>query len=251
MKAICLHTRGGLETLVGADHQHETIAGKVSQHCIGDEHRCLGSPPGSDHLAYLGQPRLTLALHGQCPPAQARSQGRPEWKALLGRERDGALGLFLHDRHVPATLRDAGCYRVRKRQAIWMRQRVCQCQGLMEASQGLLRVPQGPEDPRDIEAAGNTQIGAHNDATHVEERVCDACAPTTDLSRKAVEAITSALRPLLADVFALYMKTKNFHWHMRGHHFRDYHLLLASVIETWIDNAERRTWFLAEITGDR
>jgi starvation-inducible DNA-binding protein len=48
----------------------------------------------------------------------------------------------------------------------------------------------------------------------------------TDLSRSGVEAITAALRELLADVFALYVKTKNFHWHMSGSHFRDYHLLL-------------------------
>ncbi len=41
-----------------------------------------------------------------------------------------------------------------------------------------------------------------------------------------VSAIAGALRKLLADVFALYMKTKNFHWHMSGSHFRDYHLLL-------------------------
>lgn len=50
-----------------------------------------------------------------------------------------------------------------------------------------------------------------NDATHVGARARHACAPTTDLSHEAVEAITSALRPLLADVFTLYMKTKNFH----------------------------------------
>lgn len=168
-------------------------------------------------------------------------------------------------------------------------------------------------------------------ATHVAERARDAFTPTTDLSHEAVEAIASALRPLLADVFALYMKTKNFHWHMHGRHFRDYHLLLdeqstqifamtdviaerarklgtatlhsisdiarhqrvqdnnapdimpqdmlgelyadhqqltrflrathavcdayhdvatASLIENWIDDTERRTWFLAEITGD-
>jgi starvation-inducible DNA-binding protein len=165
-------------------------------------------------------------------------------------------------------------------------------------------------------------------ATSVAERDRDAFTPTTDLSREAVEAIARELRPLLADVFALYMKTKNFHWHMRGRHFRDYHLLLdeqstqifamtdviaerarklgtttlhsisdiaqhqrvqdnnaadvtpqdmlgelcadnqqlarflrathavcdayhdvatASLIENWIDETERRTWFLAEI----
>src|SRR5678816_3719258 len=51
-------------------------------------------------------------------------------------------------------------------------------------------------------------------------------ATPTDLSGNAVEEISSNLRRLLADVFALYVKTKNFHWHMSGQHFRDYHLLL-------------------------
>jgi starvation-inducible DNA-binding protein len=49
--------------------------------------------------------------------------------------------------------------------------------------------------------------------------------PTT-LSEKAVHDISRALIPLLSDVFALYLKTKNFHWHMSGPHFRDYHLML-------------------------
>jgi starvation-inducible DNA-binding protein len=48
----------------------------------------------------------------------------------------------------------------------------------------------------------------------------------TDLNSEASRDISAALRGLLADVFALYMKTKNFHWHMSGRHFRDYHLLL-------------------------
>jgi starvation-inducible DNA-binding protein len=48
----------------------------------------------------------------------------------------------------------------------------------------------------------------------------------SDLTGDAVEEISSNLRRLLADVFALYVKTKNFHWHMSGPHFRDYHLLL-------------------------
>lgn len=48
----------------------------------------------------------------------------------------------------------------------------------------------------------------------------------SDLEPKAVEELTGALNALLADVFALYLKTKNFHWHMSGPHFRDYHLLL-------------------------
>jgi starvation-inducible DNA-binding protein len=154
--------------------------------------------------------------------------------------------------------------------------------------------------------------------------------PTGDLGREAVEEISNELCRLLADVFALYLKTKNFHWHMTGLHFRDYHLLLdeqaeqifamtddiaersrkiggttlrsigdiskhqrlkdndratltpeemlcelrgdnreltrflrithevcethndvatASLIENWIDETERRTWFLSEVVG--
>ena len=153
----------------------------------------------------------------------------------------------------------------------------------------------------------------------------------TDLSGDAVEEISSNLRRMLADVFALYVKTKNFHWHISGRHFRDYHLLLdeqatqifamtdtiaerarkiggttihsisdiaknqrlkdnnkegvtpqemirelrednqqltrslrathevcdrhndvatTSLIEVWIDESEKRTWFLAEIIQD-
>lgn len=159
----------------------------------------------------------------------------------------------------------------------------------------------------------------------------DTKGTLTDLGGDAVEEITSNLRRLLADVFALYVKTKNFHWHISGRHFRDYHLLLdeqatqifaitdaiaerarkiggttirsisdiarnqrlkdnnkegvspqemiselcddnqqltrslravheicdrhndvatASLIEVWIDESERRTWFLAEIRSD-
>jgi len=51
-------------------------------------------------------------------------------------------------------------------------------------------------------------------------------ATRTDLTADAVRDISGALTILLADVFALYVKTKNFHWHMSGPHFRDYHLLL-------------------------
>src|SRR6202451_666482 len=48
----------------------------------------------------------------------------------------------------------------------------------------------------------------------------------TDLKPAATKDIAGAMNGILADVFALYMKTKNFHWHMSGPHFRDYHLLL-------------------------
>jgi starvation-inducible DNA-binding protein len=53
----------------------------------------------------------------------------------------------------------------------------------------------------------------------------------TDLPSNAVQDISGALNILLADVFALYIKTKNFHWHMSGPHFRDYHLLLDEQSE--------------------
>jgi starvation-inducible DNA-binding protein len=60
----------------------------------------------------------------------------------------------------------------------------------------------------------------------------------TDLSSDAVREVSAALNALLADTFALYLKTKNFHWHMSGPHFRDYHLLLdeqADQLENSID----------------
>lgn len=168
-------------------------------------------------------------------------------------------------------------------------------------------------------------------ATQAKEQEKAAFEATTDLSPNGVVEISTALRQLLADVFALYVKTKNFHWHMTGRHFRDYHLLLdeqadqifsmtddiaerarkigggtlhsisdiskhqrlkdnnkesvspeemlaelrtdnreltrflrgthevcekhndvatASLIENWIDQTERRTWFLSEIVRE-
>jgi len=170
-----------------------------------------------------------------------------------------------------------------------------------------------------------------NIATLPKTRETDFLEIPTDLNHNAVVEISKELRPLLADVFALYLKTKNFHWHISGHHFRDYHLLLdehaeqifamtddiaergrkiggttlhsisdvsrhqrlqdnneefvttnemltelcndnqqltrslrsahelcdrhndvatASLIETWIDETERRTWFLSEVTRE-
>src|SRR6266576_2712553 len=68
-------------------------------------------------------------------------------------------------------------------------------------------------------------------ATQLEEREQEGLVTPTGLSRGAVLEISSALREFLADVFALYMKTKNFHWHMSGRHFRDYHLLLDEHAE--------------------
>jgi starvation-inducible DNA-binding protein len=68
-------------------------------------------------------------------------------------------------------------------------------------------------------------------------------ATPNDLTSEAVRDISAALNTLLADMFALYLKTKNFHWHMSGSHFRDYHLLLdeqaAQIFATTDDMAER------------
>ena len=70
-----------------------------------------------------------------------------------------------------------------------------------------------------------------------------ALATPTDLKPNAVRDIAGALNILLADMFALYLKTKNFHWHMSGPHFRDYHLLLdehsEQIFATTDDIAER------------
>jgi starvation-inducible DNA-binding protein len=62
-------------------------------------------------------------------------------------------------------------------------------------------------------------------ATAREKRLAPLRTPAS-LSESATRDISAALTGLLADVFALYIKTKNFHWHVSGPHFRDYHLLL-------------------------
>ena len=64
-----------------------------------------------------------------------------------------------------------------------------------------------------------------NDMSARERRVAPLSTPS-DLGTKAIKDLSTSLTTLLADVFALYVKTKNFHWHMSGSHFRDYHLLL-------------------------
>jgi len=66
-------------------------------------------------------------------------------------------------------------------------------------------------------------------ATKVQDLKARRQAPLvtpTDLKSGATKDIAAAMNGILADVFALYLKTKNFHWHMSGPHFRDYHLLL-------------------------
>lgn len=66
-------------------------------------------------------------------------------------------------------------------------------------------------------------IATVKDLSHIQEA---PLITPTDLKPPAVKDIAGAMNAVLADVFALYLKTKNFHWHMSGPHFRDYHLLL-------------------------
>ncbi len=75
-----------------------------------------------------------------------------------------------------------------------------------------------------------------------ERRKAPLITPSA-LGQNAVKDISAVLAALLADMFALYMKTKNFHWHVSGPHFRDYHLMLdeqaAQIYATTDDIAER------------
>src|SRR5213080_2999705 len=66
----------------------------------------------------------------------------------------------------------------------------------------------------------------NSEATQLKEQETHTLDTATGLSQDAVAKISDCLRQLLADVFALYLKTKKFHWHISGSHFRDYHLLL-------------------------
>src|ERR1700704_24184 len=73
----------------------------------------------------------------------------------------------------------------------------------------------------------------------------------TDMPKEAVDAISAALNTLLADAFALYVKTKNFHWHASGRHFHDYHLMLeeqSDAIFATTDQLAERVRKLGGIT---
>jgi len=82
----------------------------------------------------------------------------------------------------------------------------------------------------DLQKEGEERKMKPSKATQVEELEVrleqEALETKNDLSSVAVVEISNSLRQLLANVFGLYVKTKNFHWHMSGPHFRDYHVLL-------------------------
>ena len=76
-------------------------------------------------------------------------------------------------------------------------------------------------------------------------------ATPSDLTSEGVQAIAEALNPVIADSFALYVKTKNFHWHLIGSHFRDYHLLFdeqAEQILASIDDLAERVRKIGDTT---
>jgi starvation-inducible DNA-binding protein len=81
----------------------------------------------------------------------------------------------------------------------------------------------GAEDTLQVER--RTEMGA-SDATRLGKTKGKGSEQGSGLSKEGIIEITGQLRQLLADVFTLYVKTKNFHWHVSGPHFRDYHLLL-------------------------
>jgi starvation-inducible DNA-binding protein len=79
---------------------------------------------------------------------------------------------------------------------------------------------------KETEEKGRFNMGKHNEKQELAVPANESLSAPAGLSHAAVEEISETLRRLLADVFTLYFKTKNFHWHMTGRHFRDYHLLL-------------------------
>ena len=89
-----------------------------------------------------------------------------------------------------------------------------------------------PDPPTNVPARVGTTSNAHSKGSErmsakeaKSRRAADLATPST-LGANAVQDVAAALNLLLADTFALYLKTKNFHWHVSGPHFRDYHLLL-------------------------
>jgi starvation-inducible DNA-binding protein len=83
----------------------------------------------------------------------------------------------------------------------------------------------------------------------LEPRAATNLDTPTDLSQEAVAAVSEAVNKLAADAFALYVKTKNFHWHMSGPHFRDYHLLLDEQAQQIYESIDPLTERVRKIGG--
>ena len=86
-------------------------------------------------------------------------------------------------------------------------------------------------------------------ALHPSRKAVPALDTPTDLSDAAVRDISAKLNVVLADVFALYLKTKNFHWHVSGPHFRDYHLMLDDQSEQIFDTTDEIAERVRKIGG--
>jgi starvation-inducible DNA-binding protein len=96
-----------------------------------------------------------------------------------------------------------------------------------DSNQGAVRAPLLSLSLPQARGAAVTSKVRKLEPTHAPARL----DTPTDLSSEAVREVSAALNGLVADTFALYVKTKNFHWHVSGPHFRDYHLLLDEQAE--------------------
>jgi len=97
----------------------------------------------------------------------------------------------------------------------------------------------------------STQQARHSSVAHDSVDAPQALATATDLQPDDTRAVADAVNPLIADAFALYVKTKNFHWHLSGPRFRDYHLLFdehAAVILDSIDVLAERVRKIGGVT---
>jgi starvation-inducible DNA-binding protein len=100
-----------------------------------------------------------------------------------------------------------------------------------------------------IASIGRRETMDVKEAKAARARRKSALDTPTSLDSNAVRDIAGALNALLADTFALYMKTKNFHWHMSGPHFRDYHLLLDEQAEQIFDATDDMAERVRKIGG--
>ena len=89
------------------------------------------------------------------------------------------------------------------------------------------------------------------DVIMIQSNIPKKLETPNELGKKAREALSESINPLIADAFALYVKTKNFHWHVAGSHYRDYHLLLdeqADQIFAMIDPLAERVRKVGGVT---
>jgi starvation-inducible DNA-binding protein len=90
----------------------------------------------------------------------------------------------------------------------------------------------------------------HSTKTKIESYpVSTQLATKTDLSSQETKAITEAVNPLIADAFALYVKTKNFHWHLYGSHFKDYHELFDEHADAILESIDIMAELVRRVGG--